>query len=596
MTIFNVLTLLGGLALFLYGMGTMSAGLEKMAGGKLESIFEKLTSNPFKAVGLGTLITAVLQSSSATTVMLVGFVNAGLMELHQAIGVIMGANIGTTVTAWILSLSGIKSDNIVMSLLKPESFSPVFALVGVILMMASKSDKKKTIGSVMVGFAVLMFGMQFMSGAVEPLKESEKFRELLVVFSNPLFGVLAGALLTAVLQSSAAAIGMLQALSSSGLVNFGTALPILLGQNIGTCITAILSSIGTSKNAKRVAAVHLSFNIIGTVLFLTVFYTIHAFVGFTFLNDTIDEKTVALVHTVFNVTTTVILLPFSKALEKLAYMVIKDDPDADNDEDEKVGDKLKLLDDRFLRTPSVAAEQARSVMNSMAKTTKKSVRKASELLFAEYDEEKINDVIALERLVDKYEDGLGTYLVKLSANELGHKDAQTVSTLLHAISDLERISDHARHIAICVKEMHDKEIMLSDQALEELKVMCDAVGTTMDFTVTALRDQDLYAAYEVEPLEEVVDQIHTKLKSRHVKRLQAGKCTIELGFIFTDILTALERISDHCSNVAVCMVQVNDDNFETHEYLRTIKTSGDEFDNEVSKFQQQFVLPKKEAI
>ena len=593
MTIFNVLTMLGGLALFLYGMSTMSAGLEKMAGGKLESIFEKLTSNPMKSVGLGTAITAVLQSSSATTVMLVGFVNAGLMQLHQAIGVIMGANIGTTVTAWILSLSGIESDNIFVSLLKPQSFSPVFALVGVVLMMMSKSDKKKTVGSILIGFAILMFGMQFMSSSVEPLKESERFRELLVVFSNPVFGVLAGALLTAVLQSSAAAIGMLQALSSSGLVNFGTALPILLGQNIGTCITAILSSIGTSKNAKRVAAVHLSFNIIGTVLFLTVFYTLHAFISFPFLENTVDEKTIALVHTVFNVSTTLVLLPFSKALEKLAFMIIKDGEHED-DADEKVGDKLKQLDDRFLRTPSVAVEQSRMVMSSMANITKKSVFCACELLFNEYDEEKVNEVIGLERLVDKYEDGLGTYLVKLSANEMAYKDSHTVNTLLHSISDLERISDHARNIAKVVVEMHDKEIMLSDNALTELRVMCDAVNTAIDFTITALIDNDLYAAYEVEPLEEVVDQIHTKLKSRHVKRLQAGKCTIELGFIFTDILTALERISDHCSNVAVCMVQVNDDNFETHEYLRTVKTSGAEFDTEVEKFQKQFVLPKKD--
>lgn len=594
MTIFNVLTMLGGLALFLYGMNTMSAGLEKMAGGKLESIFEKLTSNMFVSVGLGIVVTAVLQSSSATTVMLVGFVNAGLMQLHQAVGVIMGANIGTTVTAWILSLSGIESDNIFISLLKPTSFSPVFALVGVMLMMISKSDKKKTIGTIFVGFAVLMFGMQFMSTSVEPLKDSQSFRELLVMFSNPVFGVLAGAVLTAIIQSSAAAIGMLQALSSVGMVNFGTALPILLGQNIGTCITAILSAIGTSKNAKRVAAVHLSFNILGTVLFLVIFYTLNAVIGFSFLNNAVDEKTIAMVHTVFNVLTTAVLLPFSKQLEKLAMVVIKDESNDDEDsEDERIGDKLKLLDDRFLRTPSVAVEQARMVMGSMAKITRKSVRKASDLIFNEYNEEKLNDVIALERLVDKYEDGLGTYLVKLSANELGHKDAQTVNTMLHSISDLERISDHARNISKYIKEMHDKEIRLSDKAIGELKVMSEAVNSAMDLTTTALRELDLYAAYEVEPLEEVVDQIHTKLKSRHVKRLQAGKCTIELGFVFTDILTALERISDHCSNIAVCIVQVNDDNFETHEYLRTIKTSGAEFDNEVEKFQKQFVLPEK---
>lgn len=594
MDIFNVLTMFGGLALFLYGMNVMSSGLEQMAGGKLEGIFEKLTSNPLKSVLLGAAVTAVIQSSSATTVMLVGFVNAGIMQLSQAIGVIMGANIGTTITAWILSLSGIQSDSLLVSLLKPEAFSPVFALVGVILTMVSKSDKKKNIGSILIGFAVLMFGMQFMSQSVEPLKDSQKFKEILVMFSNPLFGVLAGTLLTAVLQSSAAAIGMLQALSSAGLINFGTALPILLGQNIGTCITAILSAIGTSKSAKRVAAVHLSFNIIGTVLFLCVFYILNAFIGFSFMNNAIDQKTIALIHTVFNVGTTVLLLPFSKALEKLAYLVIKPDSSELEEKEEKVGDKLKLLDDRFLRTPSVAVEQTRLVIDSMAKTTKKSVKLATELIF-EYDIEKAEKVIALERLVDRYEDGLGTYLVKLSGQEMNHKDAQTVSTLLHNISDLERISDHARNLQVCVNEMQEKEIDLSVHAKNELLVMCNAVNEVMEYAVNAIREQDLYSAYEVEPLEEVVDQLKTKLKSRHVKRLQAGRCTIELGFIFTDILTCLERISDHCSNIAVCMVQVNDDNFETHEYLRTVKTSGAEFDSEVAKFQDMFKLPKKEV-
>lgn len=594
MDIFNVLTMFGGLALFLYGMNVMSSGLEQMAGGKLEGIFEKLTSNPLKSVLLGAAVTAVIQSSSATTVMLVGFVNAGIMQLSQAIGVIMGANIGTTITAWILSLSGIQSDSLLVSLLKPEAFSPVFALVGVILTMVSKSDKKKNVGSILIGFAVLMFGMQFMSQSVEPLKDSQKFKEILVMFSNPLFGVLAGALLTAVLQSSAAAIGMLQALSSAGLINFGTALPILLGQNIGTCITAILSAIGTSKSAKRVAAVHLSFNIIGTVLFLCIFYILNAIIGFPFMNNAIDQKTIALIHTVFNVGTTVLLLPFSKALVKLAYLVIKPDSSELEEKEEKVGDKLKLLDDRFLRTPSVAVEQTRLVIDSMAKTTKKSVKLATELIF-EYDIEKAEKVIALERLVDRYEDGLGTYLVKLSGQEMNHKDAQTVSTLLHNISDLERISDHARNLQVCVNEMQEKEIDLSVHAKNELLVMCNAVNEVMEYAVNAIREQDLYSAYEVEPLEEVVDQLKTKLKSRHVKRLQAGRCTIELGFIFTDILTCLERISDHCSNIAVCMVQVNDDNFETHEYLRTVKTSGAEFDSEVAKFQDMFKLPKKEV-
>lgn len=592
MNIFNVLTLLGGLALFLYGMNVMGGGLEKMAGSKLESIFEKLTSNPLKAVLLGAGVTAAIQSSAATTVMLIGFVNAGLMRLHQAIGVIMGANIGTTITAWILSLFGIDGDSFLVNLLKPTSFSPIFAFVGILLMMMSKSDKKKTLGTIFLGFAILMFGMNMMSGSVEPLKDSPAFMNLLTLFTNPLLGVLAGALLTAVLQSSSVSVGILQALSSTGALNFGTALPIILGQNIGSCVTAIISSAGTSKSAKRVAAVHLCFNVIGTVLFLSVFYILNAIFQFGFMDSAVDEKSIAIVHTIFNLVTTAVLLPFIKILEKLAYVIIKEDSE-DGKIKESAGDKLKLLDERFFRTPSVAVEQTRSVIAAMAHTAQESVDLALDLPF-EYDEEKANSVYALEKLVDKYEDGLGTYLVKLSSMEMSHKDAQTVSTLLHNISDLERISDHARNIANAAKEKYDKNIEFSNKAKEELSVMCSAIREVVSYAVTAVCDQDLYSAYEVEPLEEVVNQLRTKVKNRHVKRLQAGKCTIELGFVFTDLLTSLERISDHCSNIAVCLVQVNDDNFETHEYLRTVKTSGEEFDNEVAKFQQMFLLPKKE--
>ncbi len=592
MTIFSGLTLLGGLALFLYGMNIMSGSLEKMAGGKLESVFEKLTSNPFKSVLLGAGVTAAIQSSAATTVMLIGFVNAGIMRLHQAVGVIMGANIGTTITAWILSLSGLDGDSLLINLLKPTSFSPIFAFIGILLIMAGKSDKQKTLGSIFIGFAILMFGMNMMSDSVSPLKDSPAFKSIITLFSNPLLGVLAGALITAVLQSSSVSVGILQAVSSTGALNFGTALPIILGQNIGSCATAIISSFGTSKSAKRVAAVHLSFNIIGTALFLSVFYILNAFLDFSFMQSTINETMIAVVHTIFNISTTLVLLPFSKLLEKIAYLVVKED---ENDKKSaSANDKLKLLDERFLRTPSVAVEQTRGVIAGMADAAQRSVELAMELLF-EYDEEKASEVYALEKLVDKYEDGLGTYLVKLSSTEMNHKDAQTVSTLLHNISDLERISDHARNIAKGAEERYEKDIDFSPKAKDELSVMCNAVREVLGYTVKAVCEQDLYAAYEVEPLEEVVDQIKTKLKSRHVKRLQAGRCTIELGFIFTDFLTCLERISDHCSNIAVCLVQVNDDNFETHEYLRTIKTSGAEFDSEVEKFQKMFPLPKKEV-
>ncbi|MCD7740729.1 MAG: Na/Pi cotransporter family protein [Ruminococcus sp.] len=591
MDIFSILTMIGGLALVLYGMNMMGSSLEKMAGGKLEGFFDKITSNQFKSVLLGAGVTALIQSSAATTVMLIGFVNAGIMQLRQAIGIIMGANVGTTITAWILSLSGISGDNIFIKLLEPTSFSPILAIIGVILIMSSKSDRKKSVGSIMVAFAVLMFGMDMMQTAAEPLKDSESFTNLLTLFNNPLLGVIAGAIITAVLQSSSVSIGILQVLSSTGKLSFGMAIPIILGQNIGSCVTSIISSIGTSKSAKRVAVVHLSFNVIGTVLFLSVFYILNAIFNFAFMDSEINETSIAIVHTLFNVGVTIVLLPFAKQLEKLAYVVIKDDT-----ADKKRGstDDLKQLEERFLRTPSLAVDRAKSVMATMAHTAQSAVNEAIDLVF-DYSDEKVNEVIALERLVDQYEDGLGTYLVKLSAMEMNHKDSQTISTLLHNISDFERMSDHARNIAEGAKEMHEKDIDFSAKAKDELKVMCDAVKQTVEFSVIAVCDQDLYAAYEVEPLEEVVDQLRTKVKNRHVKRLQAGKCTIELGFIFTDMLTSLERVSDHCSNVAVCMVQVNDDNFETHEYLRTIKTSGEEFDSEVAKFQDMYRLPKKEV-
>ncbi|WP_124099351.1 Na/Pi cotransporter family protein [Ruminococcus sp. Marseille-P6503] len=590
MDIFMVLTLVGGLALFLYGMNVMGTALEKLAGGRLEKIFEKLTSNPLKAVLLGLSVTAVIQSSSATTVMLVGFVNAGLMKLRQAIGVIMGANIGTTVTAWILSLSGVEGDSFFIQMLKPSSFSPILAIIGVFLVMLSKNDKKQNVGTILMGFAVLMFGMDMMSGAVEPLKDVPEFANILTMFQNPVLGVLAGALLTAIIQSSSASVGILQALSSTGAITFGAALPIILGQNIGTCITAIISSIGTSKNAKRVAVVHLYFNIIGTLLFLTVFYILNMIFSFSFVDDTVGAGNIAVVHTIFNFTTTIVLLPFINQLEKLAYLTIRDNAD---DKSVRAEDQFKLLDDRFLQSPSFAIEQCRTVAANMADIAKSSIGLAIELL-AGYNDDKAEQINGMESLVDKYEDRLGTYLVKLSSADLSHRDSQSVATLLHTIGDFERISDHAKNIVAVAKEKRDKNIEFSAQAVSELKVICSAVTEILELAVKAFTEQDLYSAYLVEPLEEVVDQLQTKLKSRHVKRLQKGMCTIELGFIFTDLLTNLERVSDHCSNIAVCLIQVNDDNFETHEYLRTVKTSGEAFDSEVEKYQQMFVLPKKD--
>lgn len=590
MNIFSVLTLIGGLALFLYGMNVMGGGLEKLAGGKLEKIFEKLTSNPLKAVLLGMTVTAVIQSSSATTVMLVGFVNAGIMKLHQAIGVIMGANIGTTVTAWILSLSGVEGDSFLIQMLKPSSFSPVLAVIGVVFLTFSKNGKRKDIGTIFLGFAVLMFGMDMMSGAVEPLKDVPEFANILLLFRNPLLGVLAGALLTAIIQSSSASVGILQALSSTGAIKFGAALPIILGQNIGTCVTALLSSIGTSKNAKRVAVVHLYFNIIGTVLFLAAFYTLNAVFSFPFMNDTVGAANIAIVHTIFNFTTTLVLLPFIKLLEKLAYLTIKD---SRNEQPVSVEDQFKLLDERFLQSPSFAIEQCRTVASNMADISRRSILLAMELV-ENYSDDKAEQISSMESAVDMYEDRLGAYLVKLSSTDLSYRDSQSVATLLHTIGDFERISDHAKNMAETAKEKHDKDIEFSVQAVKELKVICEAVKEILDLAVKAFTEQDLYSAYLVEPLEEVVDQLRTKLKSRHVKRLQRGMCTIELGFIFTDLLTNLERVSDHCSNIAVCLVQVNDDNFETHEYLRTVKTSGEAFDSEVEKYQQIFALPKKD--
>lgn len=587
MDIFAVLTLIGGLALFLYGMNVMGSGLEKLAGGKLEKLFDKLTSNPFKGFLLGFVVTAIIQSSSATTVMLVGFVNSGIMKLKQSIGIIMGANIGTAVTAWLLSMTGIEGGNIWLEMLKPSSFTPILAVIGIIFYMFMKDDKHKYIGMILLGFTVLMYGMDTMSGAVEPLKDMPEFSNILLMFDNPVLGILAGAVLTAIIQSSSASVGILQALSSTGAVHFSTALPIILGQNIGTCITAAISAIGTNKNAKRVAAIHLSFNIIGTLIFVAIYYPINAFIHFSFASSVVNALDIAVIHTLFKVATTIILFPFIGALEKLSYILIRD-----KDEKDSPADSGPVIDERFMSTPAFAVAQCKTQTIRMAELARQNIINAF-MLMKNWDKCMAQEISDTEKTVDKYEDVIGTYLVKLSSQEMSLQESRMVSTILHTLSDFERISDHAKNILKSAKEMHDKKIRFSKKAQSELEVMCNAIDEIVGLAIKAFRDNDLYSAYLVEPLEEVVDQLRTKLKSRHIKRLQKGLCSMETGFIYIDLLTSLERVSDHCSNVAVCLIQVNDDNFETHEYLRTVKTSGDEFDTHVEKYLKKYQLPKK---
>ena len=590
MDLFNLLTMVGGLALFLYGMNVMGDGLSKVSGGRLEKILEKLTSNPLKAVLLGAGVTAVIQSSSATTVMVVGFVNSGVMKLSQTVGIIMGANIGTTVTSWILSLSGIESSNFFIRLLKPTSFSPILALIGVSFLLFSKKEKKKDIGMIMVGFAVLMFGMETMSGAVKPLADVPEFTGILTAFSNPLLGMLAGLILTAVIQSSSASVGILQALCVTGSVTFGSAIPIIMGQNIGTCVTALLSAIGANKNAKRAALVHLYFNLIGTILFMIVFYTLNSFVHFSFLGDSANAAGVAIVHSIFNIVATFLLLPFSKGLEKLACLTIRDT------EEEAVvisqAEKdFKLLDIRFLETPGFATKQCKEVARNMAELTRKALFTSMELISA-YDAKKAETVVDLENEIDQYEDELGTYMVKLSQHQLSEKDSHSLSIILHCLSDFERISDHAVNIMQSSREMNEKGLSFSKKAVGELDVYTRAVQDVVDLSFGVFEKEEIDKAIMVEPLEEVIDYLKSELKQRHVKRLQKGKCTIEMGFVLSDITTSYERISDHCSNIAVCLMQVNEDGFDTHEYLDEIKhVHNEEFKHLYKEYKEKYTLP-----
>lgn len=564
MDIFNVLTLLGGVALFLFGMDIMGEGLKKQAGGKLKSLLERLTSSPLKGFALGAIITAIIQSSSATTVMVVGFVNSGIMKLSQAIGIIMGANVGTTITAWILSLTSIQGDSFLMKMLKPTSFSPIIACIGIILYMFSRNNRKKDIGSILLGFAMIMFGMKTMSSAVSGLADVPEFTQLFLAFSNPIIGVLVGALLTAIIQSSSASVGILQALSSTGRITFGSAVPIIMGQNIGTCVTAIISSTGANKNAKRAAAVHLYFNVIGTGIFLVLFYALKFFIDFAFMDQIANEVGIAIIHTCFNLVATIPLLPLTGLLEKLACKTIRDKDDEE--------EKTQMLDERLLLTPSVAISQCKSLTDEMAKLAQDATLSAISLV-NNFDRNIADSVLKAEDKLDKYEDKLGTYLVKLSSYSLSTEDSHQVSTLLHTIGDFERIGDYAIKIMESAQEIHDKKISFSKNAQDELLVISSAVQEVLALTMVAFCTNDLAIADKIEPLEQVVDTLKSELKRRHVERLQRSECTIELGFIFSDLLTSYERLSDHCSNIAVCLIEVNRDSFDTHEYLKSVKTS-----------------------
>lgn len=589
MDFFSILTLLGGLAMFLYGMQVMGDGLEKLSGGKLEKILENLSSNRLKAVLVGAAVTAVIQSSSATTVMVVGFVNSGIMHLSQAVGFIMGANIGTTITAWILSLAGIESSNFFVKLLNPSSFSPILALIGVIFIVFLHDEKKKDIGNIMVGFAVLMFGMNTMSGAVKPLAQVPEFTNILLKFSNPVLGVLAGALLTAVIQSSSASVGILQALCVTGAVQYGTALPIIMGQNIGTCITAMLSSIGATKNAKRAAVVHLYFNIVGTIAFMGVFYLLNTFLHFSFINDVAGPAGIAVIHSAFNVIATAVLLPFGDVLVKMACATIRDTKEekAISEEDQE----FMILESRFLSNPGIAIEQSKTAAKKMAEQSQNALKLSFGLLDS-FQEENAFRVEKIEAKVDRYEDELGTYLIKLNQKELSVEDSHSLSIMLHCIGDFERISDHALSIMKSAKEMWEKNAVFSPQAVKELRVMEKAVVDIVDKAYTVFANQDIQLAEEIEPLEEVIDELSRELKRRHVNRLRAGECTIEMGFILSDVTTSLERIADHCSNIGVCVTQVREDLYDTHSHLDSVKNApGELFHHELEVARVNYMLP-----
>lgn len=590
MDFFDVLNLIGGISLFLFGMEYMGDSLRRTAGGKMQEILEKLTSNLFMGILLGALVTAVIQASGATTVMVVGFVNSGIMTLTQAVGVIMGANIGTTVTSWILSLSGISGDSFALQLLKPTSWTPVLALIGVILIMFTKKDHYHNVGGILIGFAVLMFGMNTMTTSVAGLKDVPAFTHLMTAFSNPILGVLVGALITAAIQSSSASVGILQALCGTGSVAFSTAVPIIMGQNIGTCVTAMISSIGATKNAKRTAFIHFYFNLIGTVVFMILFYLGNALLHFSFFHEAATASGIALVHSIFNVVTTLFWIPFNKLLIRLATITVRGGDEEEEDAMSKYDTELRALEPRFLETPSYAVQVAFELTCKMADYAKEALTDAMQLEL-EFSESTYQHVRELEAAVDRYEDRIGTYLVQVSEKELQKHDGRMVTQLLHSISDFERISDHAVDVAESARKMSEGKMQYSKKAVREIRVLISAVQKILDLTCTSFRNQDVKTASQVEPLEQVIDELNAELKKRHIKRLQKGKCTVEVGMQLTDFTNNMERVSDHCSNVAATLIELEENSFDTHEYLNEIKRVDPAFKEMFKTYLQEYSLP-----
>ncbi len=564
MDIFSLLTVLGGIAFFLYGMRIMGNGLEKLSGGRLEKILERLTSSPVLSVLLGAAVTAVIQSSSATTVTVVGFVNSGIMKLEQTVGIIMGANIGTTVTGWILTLSGISGESIVAKLFASSTFTPIVAVAGILLLMFGKKEKRRDIGSVMLGFAILMYAMIIISGAVAPLRDEPLFIKAIGFFENPILGVLVGIVITSILQSSSASVGILQALSVTGSITYGTVFPVIMGMNIGASVPPLLSAIGAKVDARRTAFLYLYFNVIGTIICLPLYYLVNALLENAISPLAASSVGIAFVNTIIKVISTLILLPFSKLLCKLCEKTIV--------EKGKTDDKI-ILEERFLKSPGIAIEQSRRAAVDMARKSREGLFKALQTI-DHFDEKTADEINALEDDCDMYEDKLGTYLVKLSGTDLPLESANEVIKLLHCIGDFERISDHAVNLLDSAREIYEKEITFSTPAMADLKVITDALSNIVDMTIAAFAGDDVAAARQVEPLEQVIDDLRDALKLRHVERLAAGKCTIELGFVFSDLLTNIERISDHCSNIAVALIQINDASFEAHGSLNIIKNEG----------------------
>ncbi len=584
MDFFDILKLCAGLVFFLYGMSTMSDGLEKAAGSKLEVILKKMTSNVFVSIIMGTVITAIIQSSSATTVMLVGLVNSGLMTFESSIGVIFGANIGTTVTAWFLSLVGVQSDSFFMQMVKPQNFAPILAVVGIAFMMMAKSEKKKNLGMIFVGFTVLIYGMDIMSGSVEGLAESPKFAELMTKFNNPVIGVLIGAVVTAVIQSSSASVGILQALSLTGSITYTMAVPIILGQNIGTCATAMISCLGAGAGAKKVSLSHTLINVIGTVIFLPVFIIGNIALDNYFDNNFVNPATIAVIHTIFNLSNVIILAPFTKLIAKLANKLVKE-----KGGEEKAKTEAVYLDERLFRSPAVAVMECDNYASKMAVIAKDTIIKSLELVFS-YNKDEAKKIKEYETTLDVYEDQLGTYLVKLSAESLTNNDARTVSKMLHNIGDFERLGDHALNLQKVAEEIHDKKVQFSENARKEITLLLQAIAEITILTTRVYEKNDVELAARVEPLEQVIDRVTAEIKAHHINRLQSGDCTIELGFVLSDLLTNCERISDHCSNIAVAVIEAEMDSFDTHSYLRDIKHNNEQFTEIFEEFKKKYDL------